>query len=344
MSGTALGWVKRITAPCAQSRNLARVLADYADDDLFAFPSIRTMARELQLSERMVKRYLRALEAAGLLVGFDVIDRATKRTRSSSYWFPVFATAPNERLIASHELKVGGRLTRHDLGSDLGDETGGEGVAGDTLEGGADDTGTGVADDTGRVSPMTPLNPPLEPTGPNGPTSGGREASPFDQLFAAWAAVAPGRLSRPRCVEPWAEQAEAAGGDEALARYGLRYLAEDPDVQRGWAMGLDRWLAEKRWEPWAIAERSAACAPNGVRASGVAAAVADGLPEDVAQLLAGLEWEASKFVAGARWRVADRTLETVSNVGAETLIRAIGPAALQHHNMTIEKAGVTREG
>lgn len=312
MSGTALGWVKRVKAPCSQSRGLLRVLADYADADGFAWPAIATMADEMQLSERMVKRYLRALELAGLVVGFDVIDRATGRTRTSAYWFPVFADAPNERLVQAYERKVGGRVQRHDVPvAELG-----EGVTHDTLQGVADDMGEGVTHDTPRVSPMTPLEPSLEPAGPNGPTQRERvlEASPFDQVFAAWAAVAPGRLARPKVVGPWAVEAAAAGGDEALARYALRYLAEDPDVQRGLCLSLDRWLTERRWEAWMVA-------PSVVAQLVAAARTPFAGPAGLREALAAAAGEAKvrSYLDPSSWRAGDGIIETRTGTARDWL-------------------------
>lgn len=338
MSGTALGWVKRVQAPCAQTRNLLRVLADYADDDGFAWPSLRTMAGEMQMSERMVKRHLRSLEAARVLVGFDVMDRATGRTRTSAYWFPIFGDTPNERLLEAYERKVGGRMKRHPIeaesAAEIAGEHGGEGVMGDTLEGGADVPREGVVDDPGRVSPMTPLEPLTDPAGPNGPTQRARalEASPFDRVFSAWAVVAPGRLSRPRSVGPWVEACALV--DEArLAGFALRYLAEDADVQRGRAMSLDRWLAEKRWEPWMVAP------PVAAQLVAAARTPFAGPPEIRARLVAKFgEGKAVSYLDPSDWIEAGRIIEAKTGA-AEGWLRGRDVAAvLEALNVKVERA------
>lgn len=327
MSGTALGWVKRIAAPCAQTRNLLRVLADYANDDLFAYPALRTMAGEMQLDERQVKRLLRKLEAAGLLIGFEVTDKATRRTRTSVYWFPVFADAPNERLVQSCERTLGGTMKRRQVEIEP-DREGGSHVP---LEGGDHVPGEGGSHVPPRGVSTSPLEPPLEPAGPNGPTPGERapegfedRASPFDRVFAAWAGVAPGRLSRPKAVGPWAE-ACAKLDELELQRRALRYLAEDPDVQRGRALSLDRWLAEERWEAWAAATTAASAlmaaartgfaGPPDLRSALVAAFGSDG------------EGKAGSYLDPSNWNEAGRCIEAKTG-SAEAFLRSPRAAAV----------------
>jgi len=60
---------------------LLLAIADFADDDGRAFPSIESLAHKVRLSPRMVRRLIRRLEASGELV----VERASGRGRSSVY-------------------------------------------------------------------------------------------------------------------------------------------------------------------------------------------------------------------------------------------------------------------
>jgi hypothetical protein len=111
MSGRAFGWAKRQLAPCRDTKALLVFLADYAQAQPFAWPAVSTIAGELQCSERTVQRMLPHLLAAGLLVAFDCTDKATNRTRTRVYYFPVEADLPSAEQIKAFELNVGCRLT-----------------------------------------------------------------------------------------------------------------------------------------------------------------------------------------------------------------------------------------
>lgn len=67
MSGAALGWAKAQKAPNMIAKAVLICLADYADDQGTAWPSVPKLAAEVQVSDRTVQRSLRALEEAGLL-------------------------------------------------------------------------------------------------------------------------------------------------------------------------------------------------------------------------------------------------------------------------------------
>src|SRR5690606_35400191 len=113
-------------------------------DGYFAFPAVATVAGELQVDERTVQRHLRILEDDHQIIGCDVEDKATGRTRTRAYYFPVEGRGPSAKELKAFELKVGGRVTRVSPW---------EGDMGVTGEG---DTGV-----RGRVTTVSPLNEPL---------------------------------------------------------------------------------------------------------------------------------------------------------------------------------------
>ena len=67
MSGAAIGWAKAQNAPSMIAKAVLICLADYADDQGTAWPSVPKLAAEVQISDRTVQRALRVLEEAGLL-------------------------------------------------------------------------------------------------------------------------------------------------------------------------------------------------------------------------------------------------------------------------------------
>lgn len=88
MSGAALGWAKAQAAPTRIAKAVLICLADYADPDHCAWPSIGTLASEVQASERTIQRALRSLEEAGLI---EVSARTRKDggATSNAYRFPI---------------------------------------------------------------------------------------------------------------------------------------------------------------------------------------------------------------------------------------------------------------
>lgn len=67
MSGAALGWAKVQSAPGVIAKAVLVCLADYADHEGVAWPSVPVLAKEVQVSQRTIQRTLRALEAEGLI-------------------------------------------------------------------------------------------------------------------------------------------------------------------------------------------------------------------------------------------------------------------------------------
>lgn len=110
MSGLALGWARKRSAPSKESKPLLVFLADNANET-FAWPGVETLAADLQCSARTVQRLLKQLVDARLLIRLDVEDRYTGRTRSCGYYFPVHGHGPSAKEIAWFEQMVGGRVT-----------------------------------------------------------------------------------------------------------------------------------------------------------------------------------------------------------------------------------------
>jgi hypothetical protein len=111
MSGEAIGWAKKQACGGRGPKDVLKTLADYADENGFAWASISTLARECEASERTVQRDLRHLEDMGLLQGFDVTDARTGRSRTRLYWFPVQGGEPTPKMRKAIELERGARVT-----------------------------------------------------------------------------------------------------------------------------------------------------------------------------------------------------------------------------------------
>lgn len=68
MSVAAITWAKAQQAPNAVAKAVLVFIADYADDDGVAWPSLATLTNDLQVSKRTLQRAIRLLEEAGLLL------------------------------------------------------------------------------------------------------------------------------------------------------------------------------------------------------------------------------------------------------------------------------------
>lgn len=219
MSGRALGWAKRQDAPDRDTKSLLVFLADYVIDTPFAWPSVATLAGELQVSERTVQRMLPQLVEAGLVVGFEVKDKATGRCRTRAYYFPIDSADPTPAQVRAFEMNAGCVLTR--LGNAASPGEPGEGDSTVTPEGDSGVTGEGDHSVTGRVTAVSPLKePPSELSDADASSTGGRASEGAgaeeggDAFEDAWAAYPEqGRLgasSQRLGRQAWAD--ELAGG------------------------------------------------------------------------------------------------------------------------------------
>jgi hypothetical protein len=285
------------------------------------------MAERLQRSERHVKRLLRALEAAGLLLGFDVIDRQIGRTRASAYWFPIDGR-PSDDAVATYERKVGGRVTPRSPS---------EGDTRVTLEGDA-----GVM---GRVTPVSPLELPLDPKFANAHLAGacadepgeGVEEGP-DPLWSGFEAMeraypAEGLVFTDR-AEAWtAYQDQVAAGaaaqdlEAAAAGYGP-LLAKLRRTQG--PVSLQRFLREGRWRGCLGDRPQASGAPGSPEPlAEVSAAIREAMgPKWPEVLLQDASWdEARRTVVCGSDRRADRLREAMRAKFEDMGVRVEGPAA-----------------
>jgi hypothetical protein len=226
MSGRALGWAKRQHAPDRDTKALLVFLADYVQDQPFAWPAVSTVAGELQCSERTVQRMLPQLVAAGLLVAFECTDKATNRTRTRVYYFPVELDLPTPAQIKAFELNAGCRLAQlSPCGRPL--EEGDSRVTG-SVTGAV--TGEGDSRVTGGVtteSPLKELN--KEPSEADAYTRRERVLEvEIDRFAEAWAAYPDaGRLgvsSERMGRQAWAEEL-AGGADPARILAGIAAYA-----------------------------------------------------------------------------------------------------------------------
>jgi hypothetical protein len=92
MSLEAMTWAfKQALAPAAKVVLLA--LADYADDEWRAWPSMKTMADKTSLSERAVRNNIRGLEDVGL-ISTEVRSRTNGSQTSNEYTLHGMPTPP----------------------------------------------------------------------------------------------------------------------------------------------------------------------------------------------------------------------------------------------------------
>ena len=235
MSGKALGWAReQRVASGAPGKALLLLLADYCDGDHTCWPSVPTLAEELQMSERTVQRHLTSL-AREELIRREARNSEEGRQKANRYVLAV------GRAPTCHPQDVGGE----------GDTLSPIGV---TLCRGEGDTRVTPGGDT-RVTPTT-LNHLEEP--PETHTQGERARGnddPLDVGFAEAMAAYPetGRVRTNAAVarRRWAEAVTLIAPDRLVAAI-RRYAAEDRDLKRGdhGAPKLERWLEGERWRVW----------------------------------------------------------------------------------------------
>ncbi len=105
MSNRALdcAWRAKIKSPAQKA--VLTILADYANQDFEAFPSVQTMSDCTAYSERAVRMALRDLEAGGWVERHERVDAKTGRMKTALYRL-IFVYDP-DRMRAPKMLKDG---------------------------------------------------------------------------------------------------------------------------------------------------------------------------------------------------------------------------------------------
>lgn len=220
------------------------VLANYANEDMQCWVSVRRLRAVTNLSERGVQVQIGALERVGLL-------KREARQR------PGGSATTNLITLTFSAFDQGANPPAPDAGAPAPR---------------APPPPHQVRGDPAPRAPLTSFDPLPEPLGADAPKTCAREpisidgsvgaAEPlapdavvaFEALFVAWRDKRPGRLSRPKSLAAW--RIAAAKVDPArIVAAGVRYLAEDEQVRRLGPQDLHRWLEEDRWEPWLAAPR-----------------------------------------------------------------------------------------
>ncbi|MCW5758277.1 MAG: helix-turn-helix domain-containing protein [Phenylobacterium sp.] len=240
MSGKCRGWAGEQKDAPRELRTFLMVVADYANELGFMWPSVETMADEQGCSGRTIQRLLKKAVEAGLLIRLDVEDRRTGRTRSCGYFFPVKGLGPTGQDIAAFERVSGGRVT-----------------AVSPWEGDTGVTGEGDTGVRGRVTTVSPHEPPLEPSETEVSSPGAREdgETPVGKvdrtLVEAVRAAMPVGMGRVSSEPDWIEALDVLAGrgeDVSAVPDCLRRLADDP-LFRGLKVPprCERWLLDGKW-------------------------------------------------------------------------------------------------
>lgn len=293
MSVKAIAWAREQACSGRSSAKAALLLiADYADRDNRAWPSVSTLALELNMSERTVKRCLASLVADGHLTR-EARFRSNGKQTSSIYTLNVGRFAPLEG--CHPDTPRGDNLTP--LGV------------------------TGCHPEGVTLSPLTTLEPPTRTVERSDDLSSARGIAPdpFDEVLKRWGELAPDRIAPPVDRSAWDKQ--LAFVDEAeLGAIALHFLATSDDVKRGRAPRLAIWLSEQRWRGYQLAAAKSA--------TPIAAGAAWDGPPAIPAMIRERKGEAylGSWLAGARWDVERRALLTRTGVAADTLKADLGAA------------------
>lgn len=275
MSLEARNWARRIGGLSIAAKAVLMALADHADAEGKAWPKLKTLAEITSMTERHVRRQIGVLEGRGLVMRED---RFRKDGGQTSNIYRLAIERPTPSGPPPKDAPSRGRRT--------------------------------IASDQG-----TPPEPSSSDKEERADTAVQDARAAFDQVFDAWKAVSPARLSRPRAWPLWRRFAERLSPARLLAA-ALRYLREDPDVRRyGSPQGLANWLADEKFEAWMPAvERlvSPASPPN--------------LPVtlyNAAALQKGAAWVAS-WIVPCRYDPAARILHARTDFAARTIVAELG--------------------
>lgn len=275
MSLEARNWARRIGGLSIAAKAVLMALADHADAEGKAWPKLKTLAEITSMTERHVRRQIGVLEGGGLVMRED---RFRKDGGQTSNIYRLAIERPTPSGPAPKDSPSPGRRT--------------------------------VESDQG-----TPPEPSSSDKEECADTAVPDARAAFDQVFDAWKAVSPARLSRPRAWPLWRRFAQRLSPARLLAA-ALRYLREDKDVKRyGSPQGLAKWLADEKFEAWIpAAARAAAKATS----SSVPAVL-----REAAALRKGSAWAAS-WLAPCRYDAITRTLHAKTAFAARTIASEMG--------------------
>jgi hypothetical protein len=249
-------------------------LAQFADGECCAWAKVDTLAFAVNVSARTIQYRLRDLEAAGLIRRTERVHRLEGSTRT----VPIYQVAPEAEGLGLRQ-SMGAKSAPID-------------PHGCRIEGGMGAKG---------LHPHKELTGTEDPSGEGSMRAGEREAL-FGRLEAAFAKRGLGFTHRERAWGVFGELLDEGLDAERLILAAAAYAA-DPSVKRK-DLGLDHWLADRKYRGWwpepaAVAE----------------AAVGVALPDHAA----GEAWQAI-------WRTACARLE--AELGAGTFGSWLRPAFL----------------
>lgn len=344
MSGEALGWAKRQTAPTRGCKTILICMADYASKEGFAFPKLSSLAVETQLAERHVRRSLGHLCEAGLLREYHVVCSRTGRTRTRLYWFPIRSAEPEAGSVEQWALDNGARVVpadeaalvwRRGKRSEVSRMSPSPGEA-------ASVAGVPLVEDSGvprgrtHESPLKPL-PEQKRSDDLFSDAHYAETALFEAALAAYPESGLKWTDEGKAREAWDASVKLVGRGERLLG-AVRAMAADPAL-KGLSWGscsLQRWLSEKRWRAWlAQADRLGA---DGARPGGVAdgRAIWPGPVEIRDAMIAQLGLAAvQSYLDTAGWDEVGGRILTRFAIGADRLNGEAGPL-LRALNITAE--------
>ena len=275
MSLEARNWARRIGGLSIAAKAVLMALADHADADGKAWPKLKTLAEITSMTERHVRRQIGVLEGRELVVRED---RFRKDGGQTSNIYRLAIERPTPSGPPPKDAPSRGRRT--------------------------------VVSDQG-----TPPEPSSSDKEEGADTAVPDARATFDQVFEAWRAVSPARLSRPRAWPLWRRFAQRLSPTQLLAA-AMRYLREDRDVKRyGSPQGLANWLADEKFEAWMPAKPDAApMAPSSSVPVALREAAAD---------RKGAAWVLS-WLMPCRYDAVSQTLHARTGFAAKAIMSEVG--------------------
>ena len=256
MSIEAMNWARRIYVGDSLGKSVLRALADYADENGQCFPSLARLALDCDLSIDSVRRRIKVLEDAGLIVTFRAwMDEHGKRNQEGRGR----ETSRDVRLLLD-VVRTRASSEESDAGDGPSDEREVAPLAGSkgplaTGEG-SQQLGRGSTPARGGVALVPPPNEPSSNReSPPLPPSGGRESELSDEgegltepeHFAETWQEFPGHevMDRRKALQMFS----AMSPEERLhARHAVPLFAASlRRLGRKSVPNCDRWLRDKRW-------------------------------------------------------------------------------------------------